>query len=233
MKIFSAKTLREARGVISSALIDHDTLFDWIYENIPFVLDDPRDLAEGVEALARADVHQTRGQRTQEYRLLKYMFNEMTGGVALARRESEGAGLLKLIRKRIKELGSRQADIAIAESPDGLEVKPIRHLDSDWGKANAFLRELGGRWVREKGLWSLPYFRPPQLIWRYRRTWHSRHRRSSIAERVARNCHISTKEAVADVIPLMKVIFQGNASMANEISEWLELGEKEAEWLRS
>ena len=233
MKMFSAKTLREARGVISSTLINHDTLFDWIYENIPFVLDDPRDLVEGMEALARADIHQTRGQRTQEYRLFKYMFNEMTGGVALARHESEGTGLLKLIRKRITELGFRQTDFTIAESPDGLEIKLVRHLYNDWGRVNTFLRDLGARWVREKGLWNLPYFRPPQLVWRYRRTWHSRRRRSSIAERVAENCHISTKEAVADVIPLMKVIFQDNASMANEISEWLELGDKEAEWLRS
>jgi len=75
MKMFSSKTLMDARRVISSSLISYDTLFDWIYENLPVVLDDSGDLAEGMDALALADIHQTRGRRSQEYRLLKYMFN--------------------------------------------------------------------------------------------------------------------------------------------------------------
>jgi replication factor C large subunit len=78
MKMFSAKTLWDAKRIISSAHIPYDDLFDWIYENLPLVLDDPSDLAEGMEALARADIHQTRARRTQNYRLIKYMFNEMT-----------------------------------------------------------------------------------------------------------------------------------------------------------
>ncbi|MBA7710188.1 hypothetical protein ES703_119121 [subsurface metagenome] len=62
-KMFSAKSLREARSVISSTHINYDTLFDWIYENLPVVLDSPRDLARGMEALSRADIHQTRAAR--------------------------------------------------------------------------------------------------------------------------------------------------------------------------
>jgi hypothetical protein len=56
--------------------------------------------------------------------------------------------------------------------------------------------------------WSLPYFRPPQLVWRYRRTYHSRRRLRSVSERVAEKCHISTREAVSEVIPLLKVIYK-------------------------
>ena len=160
MKLFSAKTLSDARRVISSAHIPYDDLFNWIYENLPLVLNDTSDLAEGMDALSRADIHQVRARRTQDYRLIKYMFDEMTGGVALARRSSEGV--------------------------------------------------------------NLP-FRSPQLVWRYRRTWHSRRCRKSIAKRIAERCHISTRKVVAEVIPLLKVIYEEDPSMAEGISRWLDL----------
>jgi len=171
MKLFSAKTLSDARRVISSSHIPYDDLFNWIYENLPLVLNDTSDLAEGIDALSRADIHKTRARRTQDYRLIKYMFDEMTGGVALARRSSEG-------------------------------VDP-------------------------------PYFRSPQLVWRYRRTWHSRRCRKSIAKRIAERCHISTREVVAEVIPLLKVIYEEDPSMAEGISRWLDLEDKEVEWMRN
>lgn len=170
MKLFSAKTLSDARRVISSAHIPYDDLFNWIYENLPLVLNDTSDLAEGMDALSRADIHQVRARRTQDYRLIKYMFDEMTGGVALARRSSEV---------------------------------------------------------------GLPYFRPPQLVWRYRRTGHSRRCRKSIAKRIAERCHISTREVVAEVIPLLKVIYEEDPSMAEGISRWLDLEDKEVKWMRN
>jgi replication factor C large subunit len=232
MKMFSAKTLRDARRIISSAHIPYDDLFNWIYENLPLVLDDASDLAEGMEALSRADIHQTRARRTQNYRLIKYMFDEMTGGVALSRRNSDGMGLLKLARIRVAELGFPPRDFTIIESPDGIMIKPNRYLKDDWRRVNEAFRSMGAGWVRGGGCWNLPYFRSPQLIWRYRRTWHSRRRRRSIAERVADKCHISTKEAVAEVIPLVKVIFEENEAMARDISGWLRLEDKEADWLK-
>ena len=232
-KMFSAKTLRDARRIISSAHIGYDDLFDWIYENLPVVLDDPGDLAEGMDALARADIHQTRGKRTQEYRLLKYMFNDMTGGVALSRRASQGTGLLKLARTKVAELGFSPSEFVVTEAPDGLRIKPVKYLGDDWRRVNTIIRGIGARWVRGGGCWSLPYFRPPQLVWRYRRTWASRRRRRSVAGRVAEKCHVSTREAVAEVIPLMKVIYQDDPSMAEGISRWLDLEDKEAEWLSS
>jgi len=232
MKMFSAKTLRDARRIISSAHIPYDDLFNWIYENLPLVLDDASDLAEGMDALSRADIHQTRARRTQNYRLIKYMFDEMTGGVALSRRNSDGVGLLKLARIKVAELGFPPRDFTIIESPDGIMIKPNRYLKDDWRRVNEAFRSMGASWVRGGGCWNLPYFRSPQLIWRYRRTWHSRRRRRSIAERLADKCHISTKEAVAEVIPLVKVIFEENEAMARDISGWLGLEDKEADWLK-
>ncbi|MFQ6053587.1 MAG: replication factor C large subunit [Candidatus Bathyarchaeia archaeon] len=233
MRLFSARTLRDARQIVSSAYINYDELYEWIYENLPLVFDDPRDLADGLDALARADIHQRRAKGTQAYRLLKYMFNAMTGGVALARRRSQGAGPINQTRSRLMRLGFPPSAFTLSEEPEGVIVKPVRYLGNDWGRVNSALRELGGRWISGGGAWTIPYFRPPQLVWRSRRTWHSRRLRRSVAARVAEMCHVSTREAVDEVIPLLRVIFHGDEGMAGEVSAWLGLEEKEAEWLSS
>ena len=232
-KMFAAKTLRDARRVISTAHIGYDDLFDWIYENLPVVLDDPYDLAEGMEALAKADIHQTRAKRTQSFRLLKYMFNEMTGGVTLSRRRSEGLGLVNMARVKVAELGFPPSDFMIREAPEGVLIKPNRYLKDDWRRVNTAMRSMGASWVRGEGCWSLPYFRSPQLVWRYRRTFHSRRRRKSLASRIAAKCHISTQEAISDVVPLLKVIYEDSPSMSDEISGWLELEDSEIKFLKS
>lgn len=233
MRMFSAKTLREARQVINSAYIHYDDLFDWIYENLPDVLNDPRDLAEGLDALALADIHRGRARRTQVYRLIKYMFNDMTGGVALSRRRSEATGLVNQIRTMFLRSGSSPRDFTLNEKAKGIVIKPIRYLGDDWKKLNSALRELGGSWLRGGGCWIVPYFRPPQLLWRYRRTWHSRRLRRDVATRIASKCHVSSQEAVSGIIPLLKIIFREDKMMAEEIAQWLELEKRESKWLGS
>jgi len=232
MRIFSAKTLLQARKAISTSMIRYDDLFDWIYENMPLVLDDPHDLARGLDALARADIHQSRARRTQAYRLLKYMFDEMTGGVAIARRRSEGLGLKKQATSILAKLGLPLSTFTIYETPEGLLIKPNKWLGREkWNQVNQAFRAMAGGWDNDGGFWRVPFFRSPQIRWRYYRTVHNRRRMNSIAERVAKKCHISSKEAVGEVIPLMRVIFEGDDRMAKEISGWLELEDKEAEWL--
>jgi replication factor C large subunit len=231
-RIFSAKTVREARQALSSAFITYDDLFEWINENLPLVLDDPVDLDEGIEALARADVHEGRSKRTQEFRLLKYMFNEMTGGVAVSRHLSEGSVALKQIRSRLDSIGGLPSAFTVSETPDGFVVRPVRYLGNDWGRVNSALKGLGGSWARGGGFWVIPYFRPPQSVWRYRATWHSRRMRKGVAERVAAKCHVSTAEAIREVIPLIKVMIE-DGKMGDEIARWLGLEDNEIKWLRS
>ena len=55
----------------------------------------------------------------------------------------------------------------------------------------------------------------------------------AVAERVAEKCHVSGQEAVAEVIPLPKIIFKGDERIGEAIAGWLGLEEQEAEWLKA
>ena len=227
--IFSAKTLHEARKAISQAYINHEELFDWIYENLPLLLDDRHDLLEGLEALARADIYAKRA-RNSSYRLQKYMFNMMTGGVTFSRTRSEGLGLRKQVMTAVARLGYPQSAFGFQETASGLMVKPVKYMGDDWRRVNELFRGMGAIWVRGGNGWAIPYLRPPQLKWRYIRTYHSRRKLQSVVAKVALKCHVSSKEAVSEVIPLLRLFYK-NKSMAEASTAWLELEEDEVDWL--
>jgi hypothetical protein len=52
----------------------------------------------------------------------------------------------------------------------------------------------------------------------------------AVAAKVAAKCHISSKEAVSEVIPLLRLMYKNKAN-AEATTAWLELEEDEAEWL--
>jgi replication factor C large subunit len=229
--IFAAKTLHEARKAINQAYVDHEELFDWIYENLPLILDDREDLVDGLEALARADVYAKRA-RNSSYRLQKYMFNSMTGGVAFSRERSEGLGLRRQMMTAVAKLGYPQSAFVYQETVGGILVKPMKYMGDDWKRINEALRGLGAAWIRGGNCWTIPYLRPPQLKWRYIRTYHSRRKLQAVAAKVALKCHISSKEAVSEVIPLLRLMYKDKAT-AELTSAWLELEEDEVNWLKA
>lgn len=231
-RIFSAKSFSEAREALGASPIGYDELLEWIYENLPYAFDDPHDLAEAMEALSNADIHRTRVRKTQEYRLLKYMFNAMLAEVALARRESKGLGLVQAIRHALLSLGLPPSDLSIKEGREGVLVNPTRWLGDDWQPLNSLLRGFGGRWIRGENLWVIPYFRPPGRINHLRRSWWSRRRLGDLALRVGEKCHISKRVAVRDVIPYIRVVFQENKTLGVSLARWLELEEATIKWLR-
>jgi len=104
--VFTAKNCQWAKRAIDLADVDYEMLFQWIYENLPYQLSDPKDLADGMEALARADIHMARARRTQAWELLKYAFDQMTAGVALSRERTRPAFVPMKFPTRIKQLSS-------------------------------------------------------------------------------------------------------------------------------
>ena len=48
-----------------------------------------------------------------------------------------------------------------------------------------------------------------------------RRRLRSVSERVAEKCHISKREVVSEVIPLLKAMYKEDSEMAQDLSDWL------------
>ena len=82
----------EAKKAVSSADVDSDMLFHWVYENVPYHLTDPHDLVEAMNSLALADIYRKRIRDTQNWSLLRYVIDFMSSGVAAARQHSKSSG---------------------------------------------------------------------------------------------------------------------------------------------
>ena len=220
-RIFSATSLWEARQTIRQSMISYDDLYDWIYENLPTVIDDPVERVNALEQIARADIHQTRA-RSSDYRLLKYMFDLMTGGVAFSREKSEGTGYKDQLTVALRSVGLPPSKLSTQETHDGVVIKPTSWLGKDvWGKLNNNLRDIGAKWIYGKNVWVLPYYKEPQLKWRYIKTYHSRRRMNSVTSQIAYSCHTSTDKVRNDILPLLTYMIQHNEEMYNETEAWM------------
>lgn len=232
-KIFTSRDFREARRTINQSMIKYDDLYEWIYENIPIVLDDPYERLEALEALSRADIYQKRA-RTNDYRLLKYFFDLMTGGIAFARKKSKGEGYREQLNAAIMDAGLNPNLISTINAPEGIMVKPNRWLGKDkWADLNTGLRRLGARWVYGKNVWILQYYREPQAKWRFIRTYHARRRMNSVTRRLAAKTHTSSAKARTEILPLLRHMIRINEAAYDEVSTWmLETPKKKLDHLR-
>jgi hypothetical protein len=183
--------------------------------------------------MARADVYQSRA-RTADYRLLKYMFTLMTGGVAFARKRSRGLGLAKQVQRAALRAGLPPSSIQTVEEKEGITVNPTRWLGRDkWGALNSGMRGIGGRWVYGRNVWVVPYLREPQGKWRNIATYHTRHRTREVASKLAKATHTSTQEAATETLPLLRIIYRSGQEAADGIDSWLDLEDKEREFMGS
>ena len=232
-KIFSATSLWEARQTIRQSMISYDDLYDWIYENIPTVIDDPAERVKALEMMARADIHQRRA-RTFDYRLLKYMFDLMTGGIAFSREKSEGTGYKGQLVSVLRSIGLPTSKLSTQETQGGIVVKPNGWLGKDvWGNLNNALRGIGAKWVYGKNVWILPYYKEPQNKWRYISTYHSRRRMNSVTGQIAYCCHTSTDKVCNEILPLLTYMIRNNEDMYRETVVWMtKLPDRKLDHLR-
>lgn len=120
--IFAARTAKEAKEAVSSSLVDYEMLLQWIHENLPLQYEDPEELAKAYDALSMADVYLGMAKRRQRWELLRYFFDLMTAGVAMARKgkyrfvkyQFPKKILLMSQTKRAREL--REAAVALIAS---------------------------------------------------------------------------------------------------------------------
>jgi len=90
-RIFYAGDYHSARRAAEQADMDYEMLFEWIYENAPYQLRDPRDLSNALSALAKADLYIARVKRLQIWSLIPYALDLMTAGVASSKKYTRPA----------------------------------------------------------------------------------------------------------------------------------------------
>jgi len=128
--VFYGRSADQARRAVDMADVDPDMLFEWIYENLPHHLRDPRDLANAMDALATADLYRGRIARSQNWTLTRYVIDFMTAGVAMAREKTQPAGFVPLrFPARIKTLSQTRAERQM-RSAIGLKIKKRCHISA-------------------------------------------------------------------------------------------------------
>lgn len=86
--LFASSDSKMARKALSESELNHDSLVLWLEENLHLHLTTPRELDEGFEQLSRADVSLGRIMRDQNWKLLAYVYDFLSMGVAMSRFET-------------------------------------------------------------------------------------------------------------------------------------------------
>src|SRR6266571_4109267 len=102
--IFNAKTVAQARRALDKSDVDQEMLFQWILENTPGQIPNPRELEVAMSALAEADLYFARIRKTQSWHLLSYALDLMTAGVAVAKETSPGGWVSMKFPQRISSM---------------------------------------------------------------------------------------------------------------------------------
>lgn len=127
--VFSSRTCAQARRAPDIVDIDLDMFFEWIYENAPLQLTDPKDLANAMEALSRADLIMARIKRLQRWELLPFALDQMTAGVALSKERTKPAWTPMRFPSRIMSLSRTRKERAL-RSQIGQKIGAKTHLST-------------------------------------------------------------------------------------------------------
>jgi replication factor C large subunit len=127
--VFSSPTCLQARRATDLAGIDLDMFFEWVYENAPRQLNDPRDLSHAMNALAEADLYRARIRRNQAWELLPYLIEMETAGVAMSREFTKPAWVPMKFPERVMLL-SRTRKARSVEAELGRSIGARCHISS-------------------------------------------------------------------------------------------------------
>lgn len=128
--VLYGKSVESAKHAVDMADVDLDMLFEWIYENLPYHLTDPHDLANAMDSLATADLYKGRIQRSQNWVLMRYVVDFMTAGVAMARERTQPSGFVPFrFPERIKMLSKTRSERQM-QAQIGLKIKRRCHISA-------------------------------------------------------------------------------------------------------
>ncbi|MHA1906469.1 MAG: replication factor C large subunit [Candidatus Thorarchaeota archaeon] len=87
-RLFMVTDSGTARMVVSEGNVDHDSLLLWLEENLHLHLSTPSELELGLDALSNADMYLGRIMRQQNWKLLSYVYDFLSSGIASSRRKT-------------------------------------------------------------------------------------------------------------------------------------------------
>jgi replication factor C large subunit len=87
-RLFMTTDSVAARRVVSEADVDHESLLLWLEQNMHLHLRSTKELDLGFEALSLGDLTLGRIMRKQNWKLLSYVYDFLSAGVATSRQES-------------------------------------------------------------------------------------------------------------------------------------------------
>ncbi len=85
--IFKTESALSARLALEGVDKNFDEIFWWIESNISNEYEDPEEVAKAFDELSRADIFRQRIRYRQNWKLLKYFIDLMTGGVAVSKKK--------------------------------------------------------------------------------------------------------------------------------------------------
>lgn len=127
--VFNAKTVAYAKRALSMSDIEPDMLFQWIVENTPYQIGNPKELSRAMDALAEADLFFARTRRTQDWHLVSYAYDLMTAGVAISKKTPVTGWVPMKFPQRIMAM-SRSRGARELRKNIGLKIGAKCHLSS-------------------------------------------------------------------------------------------------------
>lgn len=127
--IFNSRTVASARRALSISDLDHEMLFQWIFENAPYQIPEAAELERAVSALAEADMYFARIRRTQSWHLLSYALDLMTSGVAIAKQTPPSGWVPMRFPQRISSMSRTRVDREIRKKV-GASIGLRSHLSA-------------------------------------------------------------------------------------------------------
>ncbi len=118
-----------AKMAMDMADIDPDMLFEWIYENLPYHVKDPKELAVAMDYLSRADIYRGRVRSTQDWSLIRYFLDLMTAGVAASWSKRSMGWVPFRFPGRIRYLSVEKGERAML-SAVGMKIRRKCHVSS-------------------------------------------------------------------------------------------------------
>jgi len=129
-RIFYAHSLTGALRAAQETDVDLDMLLEWIYENLPYHVKDPKELAATMEMLALADIYRGRIAATQDWSLMRYYVDFMTAGIAASwSRKSHGWTPFKF-PSRIMSMSRSKVEREMIKAM-GLRIGRRCHISAD------------------------------------------------------------------------------------------------------